>query len=242
MESKDDPETEPYRSKYRARELLREVRALLGAEEESGERQDDGAQDEDTQGILAARRAVIEFRLGVNHTETEEMSAGEEHLVKGTRFLEKHRLSHDCVSTYIQAQNNLGILWAERGEIMIGQRYLESAESLYCQYMKKIGKPPVDPDEHFTPEEQKLTDQERSKRFERVYTHTMYYLAQVYKHLKQDEKAAQYCHTTLQRQLEYDGYNPVEWGNQCSHFITVLSGKAMLHGIQALSCCCKCYL
>lgn len=225
MESKDDPENEPYRSKYRARELLREVRALLGAEEESGERQEDEAQDEDTQSMLAARRAVIEYRLGVNHTETEEMSAGEEHLVKGTRLLERYRLSHDCVSTYIQAQNNLGILWAERGEIIIGQKYLESAESLYLQYMKKIGKPPVDPDEHFKPEEQKLTEQERSKRFERVYTHTMYYLAQVYKHLKQDEKSAQYCHTTLQRQLEYDGYNPVEWAINAATLSQYYLGK-----------------
>ncbi|XP_018422584.1 PREDICTED: KIF1-binding protein isoform X1 [Nanorana parkeri] len=227
VESKNDPENEPYRSKYRARELLREARALLGAEEESGERQDedDGAQDKDKQRILAARRAVIEFRLGVNHTETEEMSAGEEHLVKVTRILERYRMSHDCVSAYLQAQNNLGILWADRGEIIIAQTYLESAESLYRQYMKKIGKPPIDPDEHFTAEEKKLTEQERSKRFERVYTHTMYYLAQVYKHLKQDEKAAQYCHTTLQRQLEYDGYNPMEWAINAATLSQYYLGK-----------------
>ncbi|XP_072280446.1 KIF-binding protein [Pyxicephalus adspersus] len=227
VESKNDPENEPYRSKYRARELLREVRAVLGAEEESGERQDgdDVARDEDTQRLLAARRAVIEFRLGVNHTETEEMSAGEEHLVKATRILERYRLSHDCVSPYIQAQNNLGILWADRGEIIIAQTYLESAESLYSQYMKKIGKPPIDPDEHFTPEVQQLTEQERSKRFERVFTYTLYYLAQVYKHLKQHEKAAQYCHTTLQRQLEYDSYNPMEWAINAATLSQYYLGK-----------------
>ncbi|XP_066456742.1 KIF-binding protein isoform X1 [Eleutherodactylus coqui] len=209
VESKSDPENEPYRSKYRARELLREVRALLGPEED----------DE------AARLGVVEFRLGVNHTETEEMSAGEEHLVKAARLLERCRLSHDCVSVYIQAENNLGILWADRGEIIIAQTYLESAESLYCQYMKKIGKPPLDPDEHFTSEEQRLTEQERAKRFEKVYTHTLYYLAQVYKHLKQDEKAAQYCHTTLQRQLEYDGYNPVEWAINAATLSQYYLGK-----------------
>ncbi|XP_069835215.1 KIF-binding protein isoform X2 [Dendropsophus ebraccatus] len=228
VESKTDPETEPYRSKYRARELLREVRALLGpgAEEESGEGQAGSQEDEGDEGrLLAARLAVIEFRLGVNHTETEEMSAGEEHLVKGVRLLERYRLSHDCVSVYIQGQNNLGILWADRGEIIIAQTYLESAESLYCHYMKKIGKPPLDPDEHFTPEEQRLTEQERAKRFERVYTHTLYYLAQVYKHLKQDEKAAQYCHTTLQRQLEYDGYNPVEWAINAATLSQYYLGK-----------------
>lgn len=48
-------------------------------------------------------------------------------------------------------------------------------------------------------------------RFEKVYTHTLYYLAQVYQHLEMTEKAAQYCHTTLKRQLEYSGYYPIEW-------------------------------
>ncbi|KAM4703311.1 KIF-binding protein [Rhinophrynus dorsalis] len=222
IESKTDPETEPYRSKYRARELLREVRTLLGLREQDEEAEEgqgeagvqsagSDSQEEAEERLLVARLAVIEFRLGVNHTETEEMSAGEEHLVKSGRILERFRLTEEGVSVYIQAQNNLGILWADRGEILVAQTYLESAESLYYQYMKEIGKPPIDPDEHFLSEEQKLTEQERSKKFERVYTHTLYYLAQVYKHLKQDEKAAQYCHTTLQRQLEYDGYNPVEW-------------------------------
>ncbi|XP_075072574.1 KIF-binding protein-like [Mixophyes fleayi] len=211
LESKTDPETEPYRSKYRARELLRVVRALLGPGAEEERQVGEVPQEDDGEHLVTALLAVIEFRLGVNHTETEEMSAGEEHLVKAVGMVERFRMSHDCVSTYIQAQNNLGILWADRGEITIAQTCLESAESLYSQYMKKIGKPPVDPDEYFKSEEQNLTEQERSKRFEKVYTHTLYYLAQVYKHLNQDEKAIQYCHTTLQRQLEYDGYDPVDW-------------------------------
>ncbi|KAM4608041.1 KIF-binding protein [Discoglossus pictus] len=209
QESQSDPDTEPFRSKYQARELLREVRAGLGPreEEEAGHREQGQAEDV----LLAVRRGVIEYRLGLNHTETEEMSAGEEHLVRAGKELERYRGTQEGVSVYVQAQNNLGILWADRGEILVAQVYLESAESLYFKYMKEIGKPPIDPDEHFLSEEKQLTEQERSKRFEKVYTHTLYYLAQVYKHLKQYEKAAQYCHTTLQRQLEYDGYNPVEW-------------------------------
>ncbi|XP_053307035.1 KIF-binding protein [Spea bombifrons] len=232
VESRNDPENEPYRSKYRARELLEEARALLRPREE----EDDGGQRQqaeerlegaagDEERLMAARLAVIEFRLGVNHTETEEMSAGEEHLVRTGKILEPYRLTEECVSVYIQAQNNLGILWADRGEIIVAQAYLESAESLYYQYMKEIGKPPMEPDEHFSPEEKKITEQERSKRFERVYTHTLYYLAQVYKHLKQDEKAAQYCHTTLQRQLEYDGYNPMEWAINAATLSQYYLGK-----------------
>lgn len=48
-------------------------------------------------------------------------------------------------------------------------------------------------------------------RFEMAYTHTLYYLAQVYKNLDEYEKAARYCHITLQRQLQFDQFVPLEW-------------------------------
>nr|XP_008113404.1 PREDICTED: KIF1-binding protein [Anolis carolinensis] len=216
VESKKDPETEPYRSKYSARELLEGVKQLLGSEEagegapaaEGAEAGEGGGEEER---LRAVRLAAVEYELGVNHTDTQECSAGEEHLAKCLQLLERHRLSRDCVSLYIQAQNNLGILWSERDDIKTAQTYLESAEALYNQYMKENGNPPLDSSEHFMTEEEKLSDQERSKRFEKVYTHTLYYLAQVYQHLEMIEKAAQYCHTTLKRQLEYSGYYPVEW-------------------------------
>ena len=44
-----------------------------------------------------------------------------------------------------------------------------------------------------------------------VYTHTLYYLAQVYKNLEQFDKAGSYCHCTLQRQLQYKQFSPLEW-------------------------------
>ncbi|XP_062989097.1 KIF-binding protein [Elgaria multicarinata webbii] len=216
VESKKDPETEPYRSKYAARELLEGIKQVLGSEE-AGEAEgapgasEDGAADDVRERLRAVRLAAVEYELGVNHTDTQECSAGEEHLVKCLQLLERHRLSRECVSLYIQAQNNLGILWSERDNIKTAQTYLESAEALYNQYMKESGNPPLDSNEHFMTEEEKLSDQERSKRFEKVYTHTLYYLAQVYQHLEMIEKAAQYCHTTLKRQLEYSGYYPVEW-------------------------------
>ncbi|XP_019480064.1 PREDICTED: KIF1-binding protein [Hipposideros armiger] len=195
IELHKNPEKEPYKCKYGARLLLEEVKALLGpAPEDEDERPqaDDGLGAEDhalglpaevveVEGPVAqgaVRLAVIEFYLGMNHIDTEELSAGEEHLVKCLRLLRKYRLSQDCVSLYILAQ---------------------------------IGSPPLDPTEHFLPEEEKLTEQERSKRFEKVYTHNLYYLAQVYQHLEMFEKAAHYCHSTLKRQLEHNAYHPIEW-------------------------------
>uniref|UniRef100_UPI00398F210B KIF-binding protein isoform X1 n=1 Tax=Pristiophorus japonicus TaxID=55135 RepID=UPI00398F210B len=212
VESKHDPESEPYRSKYAARELLKELKAEVGQWAQAGDSEDERAEQRLSQdGHWLQKLAVVELQLGLNHTETEELSAGEEHLAKCVRVLEPFKLSPAAVSIFIQAENQLGILWAGLEEMEKAQTYLEDAESLYNQYTKEIGTPPLDTHEHFLAEEERLSEQERHKRFEKVYTHTLYYLAQVYKHLDMNEKAAWYCHTTLQRQLQFTHYNPVEW-------------------------------
>ncbi|XP_072883277.1 KIF-binding protein [Hemitrygon akajei] len=212
VESKQDPESEPYRSKYAARELLKELKAAVGHRAQAGESEDERAEDRRLQdGQWLQKLGVLELQLGLNHAETEELSAGEEHLAKCVRVLEAFKLSPEAVSVFIQAENQLGILWAGLEEMEKAKSYLEDAEALYNQYIKEIGTPPWDTHEHFLGEEDRLSEQERQKRFEKVYTHTLYYLAQVYKHLDMNEKAARYCHTTLQRQLQFNHYNPVEW-------------------------------
>uniref|UniRef100_A0A2K5NKC2 Kinesin family binding protein n=3 Tax=Cercopithecinae TaxID=9528 RepID=A0A2K5NKC2_CERAT len=120
VELQKNPEKEPYKSKYSARALLEEVKALLGPapedEDERPEAEDGPGAGDHALGLpaevvepegpvaqRAVRLAVIEFHLGVNHIDTEELSAGEEHLVKCLRLLRRYRLSHDCISLYIQA-------------------------------------------------------------------------------------------------------------------------------------------
>lgn len=123
VELHKNPEKEPYKSKYGARVLLEEVRALLGPapededEEERPQAEDDVGAGDSAPGLLAelvavegpvaqgaVRLAVIEFHLGLNHLDTEELSAGEEHLMKCLRLVRRYRLAPDCVSLYIQAQ------------------------------------------------------------------------------------------------------------------------------------------
>ena len=50
-------------------------------------------------------------------------------------------------------------------------------------------------------------------RLESEFTHTLFYLAQLYKHLGNAQQSAAYCHQTLQRQLKYDidTLNRKEW-------------------------------
>ncbi|XP_076012220.1 KIF-binding protein [Genypterus blacodes] len=238
VESRNDPENDPFRSKYKARELLREIYCSLknfeacegeddsgGSSAESGDQRpsedpvdgqtddgyDRGFSGDSPAGLRASKLGAVEYYLGVNHVDTEELSAGQEHLMNCMKLLERCRVSPENVSLFIHVRNQLGILWAGRDETETAQGFLETAESIYQRYIKEEGSPPTDMTEYFTTEANLLTHQDRTKRFELAYTHTMYYLAQVYKNLGQTERAATYCHSTLQRQLRLNQYNPMEW-------------------------------
>ncbi|MGH0117352.1 UNVERIFIED_CONTAM: hypothetical protein FKN15_033447 [Acipenser sinensis] len=154
IESKKDPENDPFRSKYNARELLKQIRSSLGQytgenETEQGENgqqqtekelqveQQIAAGGDSPAGLSAARLGVIEYQLGVNHTETEELSAGEEHLMNCIRLMDKYEVTQENISLFIQSRNQIGVLWAGRGEIETAQGFLESAEALYNRYMKE---------------------------------------------------------------------------------------------------------
>ncbi|XP_033839696.1 KIF-binding protein [Periophthalmus magnuspinnatus] len=267
VESQNDPRNDPFRSKYKARELLREIYCCLksfeGVEEERGaesspqpeeeeaaavEGQDvsvEGLCGDSPAGMRTGKLAAVEYYLGVNHIDTEELPAGQEHLGNCMTLLDKCTVTCYNVSLFIHVRNQLGILWAGYDETEKAQGFLEAAESNYHQYMKDDGSPPIDMTEYFSLEGNMLTHQERVRRFELAYTHTMYYLAQVYKNLGQTERAATYCHSTLQRQLKLNQYNPMEWalnaatlsqyyitkgrymeGRHCLSAATVISGLA----------------
>ncbi|XP_016412415.1 KIF1-binding protein homolog [Sinocyclocheilus rhinocerous] len=159
IESRKDPENNPFRSKYKARDLLKEIHCSLKKnhiEEEEGEA-DNEADGESRQmadgepgnecgktcigdspaGLRAARLAVVHYYLGVNHIETEELSAGEQHLMNCMKLIDKCTTTRENVSLFIQARNQLGILWAGRDEIEKAQRFLEIAESMYLLYMRE---------------------------------------------------------------------------------------------------------
>uniref|UniRef100_A0A4W5RHW4 KIF-binding protein n=1 Tax=Hucho hucho TaxID=62062 RepID=A0A4W5RHW4_9TELE len=146
----------------------------------------------------AAKLGVVEYYLRVNHVETEELSAGEEHLMNCMTLLEKCSISPENVSLFIQVR-----------VMARAQGFLETEK--YIRYMKKDGQPSMDLTELFVAEEDALPQQEKIKLFEMAYTHTLYYLAQMYKNLELYEKAGGYCHSTLQRQLEFNQFIPLEW-------------------------------
>lgn len=131
VESRNDPENDPFRSKYKARELLSEIYCSLKSFEAGDGEEDTGGgnceqrptdqtvdcQTEDAfsrgssgdspAGMRAAKLGAVEYYLGVNHVDTEELSAGQEHLMNCMKMLERCRASSENVSLFIHVRVKL---------------------------------------------------------------------------------------------------------------------------------------
>ena len=125
-ESREDPETDPFKSKYSARVTLSDLKAKLSSF------QDDGIASEKVKILTAA----LDYQIGQNFIETEELSTGEEHIERCIKALEEHRLDKRCCSICLQALNELAVLWSKRGDSEKALGFLQDAEKLYHTYTK----------------------------------------------------------------------------------------------------------
>lgn len=203
-ECKKDPESEPYRSKYKAKSILSEMKSTLTEEMDALDKSD----SKYTQ--YEAMLAVVLLHLGVISLDTEELSTGEELLMKCLDSITDH-CNSDFILVSLNARNQLGILWSRRSEPKEARTWLEGSEKLYEEYIQKT--PPEIPKnlhEHFERNEEAL-ETPGEKEIEKVHTLTKFYLAQVYGALEELLKSAIYCHETLRRQLEQKEYDPIDW-------------------------------
>ena len=208
VEAKNDPEDEPYRSKYNARELYKEISLKLKDKLSASEIY---LSDSDKQ-TFSYLILVIDQLLGLNYIECEELAEGEDYLTSCLKTIEENRLVN-AISLHITTLNHLGILWSERRNYKKALEYLQNSETLYHNYKKEIGDAPESVLEILEPLEGDESEQAhlRCLHFESVHTHTLYYLAQVFAKLEQNSLSAQYCHMTLDRQLRAGDYDPVDW-------------------------------
>lgn len=114
---------------------------------------------------------------------------------------------------YQDALNQMGILWTGRGKPDEALDYFKKAELLYVEFKNLVGGAPVMVEEYLSPkrDEDGKVEFERATQLESAYTHTLFYFAQVYQQLGKAEISAQYCHVTLQRQLEAPDLDPLDW-------------------------------
>lgn len=128
IESRKDPENDPFRSKYTSRELLKEIYCTVknfDVDDSENEDREQDAQSGETidgdgeainggahkahagdsrAGLRAAKLGVIDYYLGVNHIETEELPAGEEYLMNCVKLLEECTVTRENVSLFIQVR------------------------------------------------------------------------------------------------------------------------------------------
>lgn len=232
-ESKKDPENDPFRSKYKARDILCAMREAISELIAEGE-------DELLKKFLVAG---LNVKLAVNYVETEELGMGEEHLTKVLKDIEEYKLNKVACNIYQEALNNLGILWSHRGELGMDEavKYLEQSEAIYNNFKHEVGGAPYSMEELFRPEgeDNDQTEHDRNFHFENTYTHSMFYLAQAYAGKGDKELSAKYCHQTLLRQLESGQYNPLEWAvNAASlsqYYLTVEDFQMSRHCLASAS-------
>jgi len=206
-ESKKDPESEPYRSMYKAREIWHKLKSDVDRRRE--------AAPDLVQWLFL--EAVLDLKLGMNYIDTEEKSTGEERLANCLSALDAHCHRAEVCCIVQTALNHTGILHCERGEPQKGLEFLQRAETLYKDFSDKVGGAPWTVSDLFCSDSydesacmEKLV-KKRTESFEDTYTHTLYFLAQAHAKVGSSAQSARYCRMTLNRQLSSHKYEPVGW-------------------------------
>lgn len=201
-DSKNDPASEPYRSKYAASAILTDMKSILVK------------LLEDSSCLkFKAMLGVVSLNLGLIASDTEELSTGEEQLTNCVDSLYDDALKPEVILILMTALNQLGILWSERADPQKAKEYLDKAEKLYEEFTRHTSSSTAAISFHdlFRTSNSEMPQPDTENMLERLYTLTLYYLAQIYGNLKEHVKSAVYCHTTLKRQLESKDFDPVDW-------------------------------
>lgn len=224
-ESKNDPPKEPFRSLYASRELLASAKTKLESCSDELKAHED----------FIVLSSCIQLELGLNYINCEELSAGGKLLETCPRDLDGIASKVKTASVSIQALNQLGVLWGNRNEQQKALEFLLKAKAVYESHISLP--PPITDSQWLLGVD--VSEEEREKVFENFHTLTLFYLAQVYGNLKQPKLSAQYCQTTLSRQLETNTYDAVEWSLNCAtlsqYFMSVENFGQSRHCLAAAS-------
>ena len=206
VDSKYDKTSEPYKSKYESRKLVTDLyNEILEMHENNA------TTEFECKIVLAA----LDLYIGKIYIETEELSVGEQRLKKCLDLVEEHRLKKESCNIVIEVWNQQAMVKAERGESEDALCLLLESEKLHKEFKHLVGSAPYMPYEVLNNEEKEsdpgYIERKRDEYFEDAYTHTLYYIAQVYGNLENSPKSAEYCHETLRRQLKSMRYESVDW-------------------------------
>ncbi|ORX44715.1 hypothetical protein BCR36DRAFT_586075 [Piromyces finnis] len=213
LRATEDPITAPFQSKYKAREIMLDIK------EKFIERVRTGAEEvpQETEELILA---LFNYHLGLNYIETDEESPGEKNLNASVSVLRQYELQPQFVAHLINALNQLGILWFSWDDFTNktitpkSEKYFEEAYKLYekYNYLNRNTIPTID---ILNPFEEDDDEKKRMETFESYHTLTIYYLSQVYSAKNMNDKSAKYSAMTLDRELRHSSIDHYNWCLNC---------------------------
>ena len=211
-QSKLDPPTRPFKSKYEGQEILRAMLDELSVI--------DYEDDDDTLHQVNMLKFVLKFELGAVAVETEEMGQGKQLLESAKSFLDDIFPKAIGMIIFNQSVNNLlSFVLCSFDEHKQALAHLKAIVLLYKQWQSipdKSNFATYDLVDAFKQSLPVSTTQETACKVEKNYTQTLYFLAQVCEKLGLNEESASYCNETLKRQYESDEYEPVDWATNAA--------------------------
>lgn len=206
-DSRADPATDPYRSHYKARDVLFELKKLLEDQLISVRASEADGGDEEL--CYESMLSFVCRDLGRIHIYTEESSEGEKLLRRCLEIIGPHKQRPEGIIPFIGAINELSIVLGTRQEYKNATDLLLQAEKSYEDF-KASGQIALAVQDLYSPPDE-LQSAFGQKELEHLYTLCCFYLAQMYGHIDEPEKSAQCCHRTLRRQLESKTYDAIDF-------------------------------
>lgn len=197
---KNDRPSDPYRSKYEARDILVQIESDLVKWKNIDSLQ------------VRLLSMLMKYHLGVIAHETDDRSSGCEILTNVLEEIREVAIKPEGCYLALNVLNQLGVIWNDRGEFEKALQYLTEAEDIYKEVKTTCKVRPFEFEDIFTMENDENKDWAA---FEKAFTYSLYYLAQVYGHLHDDKKSAMYCRDVLKRQLDSGEYETIDWVFNC---------------------------
>eukprot|EP00347_Sterkiella_histriomuscorum_P007379 403349164 len=220
MDQVVEDESKPFDLKYQARDRYKK---LL-----ENDYLNMNTQSQHQSQVILCAIGMIKYKLGVNYFDCEEYSDAENYLRESLEIFDQISdiLKIRFFNTIQDIYNHIGITHCNRGSHEKGIPYLSKAEQIYKLVIEstdnnqsishntsiaqsKQGNP-VTQDFSFY-----INGGIDKARMEKNYTLTLFYMAQVYTKLGQNDKAVQFCADTMKRQLAYKEYDVKDWAINC---------------------------
>ncbi|CAF4380931.1 unnamed protein product, partial [Rotaria sp. Silwood2] len=240
VQSLNDPENEPYKSKYEAKKIFEQLHEENIDEESDIMKKEFETLDlieENNQQIFIIIKSdqqanepsiskkhrylinlLLDYHIGTICSDTAERGEGELYLRRILTSIEQV-LNHSLIcSLALNLFNQLLIIRTSYEHYNDAIEIAKSAESLYNQSLL------IEP--YLLREiiniDLLIQTNDRREEFEQIYTHTFFYLAQIYAKINDKDQSANYCRLTLERQLEMfhqhtkKHFDPLDWATNCA--------------------------